>query len=395
MGHHALVFGASGILGWAVVNEILNSYPAKGTYSKITALTNRPLPQTLWPTPGPDVPELSLISGIDLTQGTAEEWKATFTEKIPDIDTIDHIYYFAYKFHPDFPTEYQINVEMFKRGFGVIEALAPRLSYVILPTGTKGYGIHLPQRPFAAPFSESMGELPKPARDILFYYGLRDEMTRLQCGKSWKWAEVRCDMVIGFVPNSNPYNIVALFTNYLSLYKFMHDRGHPAATSRRVPFPFPAHSYHALSNDGGQDLFARFSIYLCQHAADRSGNGELYNIADEAAPRSFVDRWPAICACFGLDGVGPDEGEGTKATPVGFLREHADQVAALAQEKGVRLQEVTLDAGLEMWMNLFDFDHHLRLDKARGVGFAEEVPPARMWKTTAERYARAGRAYLG
>lgn len=95
MGHHALVFGASGILGWAVVNEILNSYPAKGTYSKITALTNRPLPQTLWPTPGPDVPELSLISGIDLTQGTAEEWKATFTEKIPDIDTIDHIYYFG------------------------------------------------------------------------------------------------------------------------------------------------------------------------------------------------------------------------------------------------------------------------------------------------------------
>ncbi|KAH7065117.1 hypothetical protein B0J12DRAFT_613154 [Macrophomina phaseolina] len=397
MAHHALVFGASGILGWAVVNEILNNYPRKGAYAKVTALTNRPLPQTFWPAAGPDVPELNLISGIDLSKGTAEEWRATFTEKIPDIATVDHVYYFAYQFHPDFPTEYQINVEMFKRGFGVIEALAPKLSYAILPTGTKGYGIHLPQRPFEAPFAESMGELPKPARDILFYYGLRDELTRLQRGKSWNWAEVRCDMVVGFVPNSNPYNIVALFTNFLSLYKYMHEKGHPAARSKRVSFPFPPPSYNAISTDGGQDIFARFSIHLCQQGGERAGNGELYNIADEATPRSFADRWPALCECFGLEGVGPDEGgEGfAKAAPVGFLREHPDQVEALERDKGVRLQEMPIGEGLEMWLHVFDFDHHLKLDKARSVGFAEEVPLRQMWKTAVERYARAGRAYLG
>ena len=41
--NHALVFGASGISGWAIVNQILSDYPAKGVFSAVTALTNRPL----------------------------------------------------------------------------------------------------------------------------------------------------------------------------------------------------------------------------------------------------------------------------------------------------------------------------------------------------------------
>lgn len=43
----------------------------------------------------------------------------------------------AYMFHPDFPTESQINLGMLQRGFVAAESLAPNLQYVILPTGTK------------------------------------------------------------------------------------------------------------------------------------------------------------------------------------------------------------------------------------------------------------------
>lgn len=41
-----------------------------------------------------------------------------------------------------------------------------------------------------------MGELPRPHRDILFYYDLRDRLDALQRGKPWKWAEVRVDVVV-------------------------------------------------------------------------------------------------------------------------------------------------------------------------------------------------------
>lgn len=97
MGHHALVFGASGILGWAIVNEILNNYPEKGTYSKVTALTNRPLTreEALWPTPGGDRPELSIVSGIDLTQGTMEDVKDRLKDRVPDVDTVTQVHYFG------------------------------------------------------------------------------------------------------------------------------------------------------------------------------------------------------------------------------------------------------------------------------------------------------------
>ena len=97
MGHHALVFGASGILGWAIVNEILHNYPEKGTYSKVTALTNRPLTRegALWPAAGDGKADLSIVSGIDLTQGTVEDVKETLKQRVPDIDSVTHVYYFG------------------------------------------------------------------------------------------------------------------------------------------------------------------------------------------------------------------------------------------------------------------------------------------------------------
>jgi len=97
MAHHALVFGASGILGWAIVNEILSNYPNQGTYSKITALTNRSLSRedALWPAAAPGMPELDIVSGIDLTKGTVEEVKEVMMERVPSIGTVTHVFYFG------------------------------------------------------------------------------------------------------------------------------------------------------------------------------------------------------------------------------------------------------------------------------------------------------------
>lgn len=86
----ALVFGASGVTGWAFVNEILNDYPRKGLWNGVLAFTNRPLSveQSYWPTDD----RLSITSGINLLEGTQEELEAKST-KVLGINNVTHVFY--------------------------------------------------------------------------------------------------------------------------------------------------------------------------------------------------------------------------------------------------------------------------------------------------------------
>ena len=94
---HALVVGASGVAGWAVVDQILEHYPKQGTFSAVTALVNRPLTiaDSGWPEPSPSRPQLDLVSGIDLTTGTADEFSAVLKEKVKDVSRVTHVFYFG------------------------------------------------------------------------------------------------------------------------------------------------------------------------------------------------------------------------------------------------------------------------------------------------------------
>jgi hypothetical protein len=91
--NHALVFGASGISGWAIVNQILSDYPAKGVFSAVTALTNRPLPAeyTTWPKDS----RLDVVSGLDLMKGSQEDLEAAMKEKIKGIEDVTQVYFFG------------------------------------------------------------------------------------------------------------------------------------------------------------------------------------------------------------------------------------------------------------------------------------------------------------
>lgn len=90
---HALVFGASGVTGWAVVKELLLHYPEAGTWNKVTALTNRPLSLEVsqWPTTG----NLSIVSGLNLLEPSQEVFNGTVKKEIPDIDTVTHVFYYG------------------------------------------------------------------------------------------------------------------------------------------------------------------------------------------------------------------------------------------------------------------------------------------------------------
>lgn len=96
--NHAIVYGASGLVGWAVVNQLLSGYPGQGTFSKITAITNRPLvlSDTRWPelnSKRPELPELQLVSGIDLRRDDGAALADSLKQVVEDVQTVTHVYY--------------------------------------------------------------------------------------------------------------------------------------------------------------------------------------------------------------------------------------------------------------------------------------------------------------
>jgi hypothetical protein len=86
---HALIFGASGISGWAILNEITN-YPTPRSFAKITGLSNRPL--TIEQAHLPQDPRLNLVNGIDLTKSVPEVVQM-LKDKVEDAQTISHVFF--------------------------------------------------------------------------------------------------------------------------------------------------------------------------------------------------------------------------------------------------------------------------------------------------------------
>ena len=135
MGKHALVFGASGINGWAVVNELLRGYPDATTFDTVTALTNRPLDQasTLWPTSD----KLQLVSGIDLLEGSQAELQEALSRSIQRLAEVTHVYFNAYVADWDAKKEVGTNTRLIERSIVAIEGLSKALQFVVLTTGQK------------------------------------------------------------------------------------------------------------------------------------------------------------------------------------------------------------------------------------------------------------------
>jgi hypothetical protein len=85
----ALVFGASGISGWAVTKNLL-SYPTATTLDRVIGLMHRP--RTIAETGLPQDPRLELYSGVDL-RANFETVKKQMQERIPDLNQVTHVYY--------------------------------------------------------------------------------------------------------------------------------------------------------------------------------------------------------------------------------------------------------------------------------------------------------------
>lgn len=86
---HALIFGASGISGWSLLNQ-LRSYPTPGYWNKITAFTNRPFSFEQAQIPAEE--RIQLVSGVDLTQ-SVEQIVSNMRAKAADIGSVTHVFF--------------------------------------------------------------------------------------------------------------------------------------------------------------------------------------------------------------------------------------------------------------------------------------------------------------
>ena len=84
----ALVFGASGITGWAVLQEALQ-YPEPNTFESIIGLTNRPLSKS--EAFLPDDRRLALYAGIDLSVGVKAVVERL--EQVEGIEEVTHVFF--------------------------------------------------------------------------------------------------------------------------------------------------------------------------------------------------------------------------------------------------------------------------------------------------------------
>lgn len=95
--NHAVVIGASGLIGWGVVNELLSPDSiAAGIFGRVTAVVNRPINRhdTFWPVEHPSQPKLLLVDSVNLMD-EEEKVIALLKDNIPDANTITHIFYFG------------------------------------------------------------------------------------------------------------------------------------------------------------------------------------------------------------------------------------------------------------------------------------------------------------
>ncbi|KAF7586306.1 hypothetical protein BBP40_009088 [Aspergillus hancockii] len=344
-GKHVLIFGASGISGWSLMNQSL-SYPTSSTFSRITGLCNRPLTKKdAWL---PDDPRLNIVPGIDLTASVE-----TVTEQLKD------------KVHE------------------AISTVAPNLEVVILQTGGKGYGLEFPDKVnIQPPLYENMPRIPEPWRSNIFYYDQYDLLMELSKGSKWTFSEIRPDGIVGFVPGTNAMNMAHGIAFYLTLYREVYGRG------ASVPFPGKPHGYRSTHSDTFQDILSKMEIFAALHR-DLCPNGSEFNAADGETV-TWEQVWPGICSYFGLVGTEPREGQQTSME--GFVSKHRETWDLLREryslKKGVVEQQNWTHT--QFMLVEFDFNREYSLEKARSVGFTESIDTVKGYHIAFDRMVQAG-----
>ncbi|RDW77831.1 hypothetical protein BP6252_05884 [Coleophoma cylindrospora] len=378
----ALVFGASGITGWAITNEAL-SYPTSTTFDSIVGLTSRKL--SLEASGLPLDPRLELYDGLDLSRDVNSI--VEYLRKIKHVESFTHVYFAAYVHsgwgEEDSEKRKEQNTKFVVNAVAALEIVCPNMEFFTFATGGKWYGFEFGDKvQRLVPVKESHPRIPAPYGDHIFYYPQIDALASLAEGKPWKFADIRPDAIVGFVPNHNPMNIAEPIGLYLSLWKSLE-------SSPEVPFPGNESAYTHFHSDCSQDLVAKLHIFASLHP-DKSA-GKSFNIADVDYPVSWEMVWPGICQYFDLKGVGPlPEGQGFAGEP--WARSHSDKWDIWTKDNDLRpqvLNKTCWDFMTIVTGPFAEFNRQYDIGEVRAAGFTESIDPVKSYHVAFNRMRAA------
>ncbi|KAM0424945.1 hypothetical protein ACHAPT_009746 [Fusarium lateritium] len=388
--NHALVFGATGLIGWAVVDQLLSGYPTSTTFAGVTAVSNRPVDasRTFWTEKSETRPQLQLVSGVNLQ---SDDVLGQLREKVPGVEKTTHVFYFVFApYNDDFEKECQLNCGMMRNLASALNVLAPHLKSFVYSGGTRGYGIYIPDGIFTPPLKESMADgLPADYAKTVAYPWFREILTEASKGRGWTWTEVCPDVVVGFSPIGSNYSLALHWAQYLSLYAFNNGVRSAGDVQKEVQIPFPGNNeaYHARFTPVASHILGRIAVHAALNP--ESCGSRIINMLDRAQPATFAELWPSIASFFGLVGVAPSANSSAQP-PSEYIETHKhlfeENGKSDAISAGVGAGSKQLDS-VGWWLT---FDRQLSADRLREVGFSEEREPIQGWIEAFERFRSAG-----
>jgi len=324
--HTALVVGASGIIGNAVVRELKNRFDWQV----------RALPRTF-------------IDGVETIQADLLDLEATKQALKSAADTT-HVFYAALKGSQDLAEEERINGAMLRNLLDGLKAAGAQLERVVHYQGAKVYGVHLGHS--LAPFYED------DARHLgaNFYYAQEDLLRERAAAGDFEWSILRPDVVVGDIVG-NPMNIVMVMGVFAALSR---EAGLP------LRFPGAHKTYNgAFAQTTDADWLARASVWA---ALDPNARNEAFNLVGE--PFRWERIWKKVAGNFGME-VG-------SVQPFSLARQMPSQAGAwqrLAERHGLKQVDYAKLVAWPFGDFIFntEFDMISDMGKIRRAGFTEAV----------------------
>jgi nucleoside-diphosphate-sugar epimerase len=324
--YSALVVGASGIIGNAVVRELAGRPDWRV----------RALPRTF-------------VEGVDSIKVDLTDAQAAREGLAAARDTT-HVFYAALKGGADLLDEERINGGMLRNLLDGLKAVGAPLQRVVHYQGAKVYGVHLGRA--HAPFYEDDPRHISPN----FYYAQEDLLRERSAAGEFEWSILRPDVVVGDVVG-NPMNIVMVMAVFAALSK-----------EAGVPLRFPGtHKVYdgVLAQTTDAAWMARASVWA---ALDPAARGEAFNLVNE--PFRWERIWRGVAAAFDMEVGTPQPLSLAKQMPL-----KAAAWDALAQRHGLQTLPYEKLVGWPFGDFVFntEFDMISDMGKIRRAGFTEAV----------------------
>ena len=257
----ALVVGASGIIGNAVVETLVQA----------DDWTVRAMRRTFVP-------------GVEALACDLKDTKAT-AEALRKASDTTHVFYAALSPEATLSKEADVNTHMLANVLDGLKQAGAKIQRVVHFQGAKVYGVHL--GPAVAPFYED------DPRHVAanFYYTQEDLLRERAQQGEFEWSILRPDPVVGDIAG-NPMNIAMVIGAFIALSK-----------QARVPLRFPGstRTYRdVLAQLTDARWLARASLWA---ATDANACNQAFNLVSE--PFRWERIWKKVGAAFNIEVAEP------------------------------------------------------------------------------------------